>query len=262
MFPAVLKDAKASEARNVEEALAALADTEARLPTLLRRIRRHMTLEPGAPVLDVGAAQGGYVTALKRAGFDARGVEPWEPAIVTSREMSKQTGVETDIVHGYAEELPYEDGSFDLVIASSVMEHVDDPDQVFREVYRVLRPGGGFYFYTGSNLSLTQVEIQGFPLFAWYPDKVRRRIMAWAVEKRPHLVGHTTKPAIHWFSPRKTPKMLAAAGFQRSIDIYNLVGDDELSGMRLTMTRAARRNRVARVGAYMVNGSIAYLAVK
>lgn len=259
----MLKDkAGASEERNVEEALAALADTEERLPELLRRIRRHMTLEPGASALDIGAAQGGYVTALTRAGFEARGVEPWKPAIDTSREMSKRTGVDTDIVEGFAEDLPFEDESFDLVVAMSVMEHVVDPDRVFREAYRVLKPGGGFYFYTGSNLSITQVEIAGFPLFAWYPDKVRRRIMNWAVEKHPHLVGYTKMPAIHWFSPWKTPKALAAAGFSSSVDIYNLVGDDELSGLRLKLTRAARRNAVARVGAYMVNGSLAFLAVK
>jgi SAM-dependent methyltransferase len=263
MVAVVLKEkAGASEERNVEEALAALAATEESLPGLLRRIRAHMTLEPGAAVLDIGAAQGAYVTALTRAGFAARGVEPWKPAIATGRELSARTGVETDIVEGFAESLPYEDESFDLVIAMSVMEHVVDPDQVFREAYRVLKPGGGFYFYTGSNLGIKQVEIQGFPLFAWYPDKLRRRIMAWAVEKRPHLVGYTKMPAIHWFSPRTTPKMLAAAGFRKSVDIWNLVDDSELSGKRLKATQLARTNRLARFAGYVVNGSIAYLSVK
>src|SRR3954454_8112055 len=101
--------AGASEKRSLDEALEALRVTEESMPKILKRIRAFMALEQGADVLDVGAAQGGYVTAFTRAGFNARGAEPWEPAIATSRELAKHTGVQTDIVHGWAEELPYED---------------------------------------------------------------------------------------------------------------------------------------------------------
>jgi SAM-dependent methyltransferase len=263
-LPAVFQQEKAgaSEKRSLDEALEALAVTEAAMPKLLKRVRAFMPLEEGADVLDVGAAQGGYVTAFIKAGFKARGVEPWEPAIATSRDLARTTGIETDIVHGWAEELPYEDQSFDFVTAMSVMEHVKDPQQVFREVNRVLRPGGGFYFYTGSNLSYRQVEIKGFPLFPWYPDPVRRRIMDWAVEKRPSLVGHTEMPAYNWFSPWKTERWLRDAGFSRAIDVFDFIQDEELSGARLTAVKAARRNTAARVLGYVVNGTLAYLAIK
>jgi ubiquinone/menaquinone biosynthesis C-methylase UbiE len=47
-----------------------------------------------------------------------------------------------------ASDLPYSDASFDVVIADNVMEHLDQPEQVFREIARVLTPGGRLLFKT------------------------------------------------------------------------------------------------------------------
>jgi len=46
------------------------------------------------------------------------------------------------------ERLPFSDNSFSLVTANMVVEHVEDPESLFREVYRVLAPGGCFLFHT------------------------------------------------------------------------------------------------------------------
>lgn len=46
--------------------------------------------------------------------------------------------------------LPLESNSVDLVMARSVMEHITDPDRVYRELYRVLKPGGHFVFLTAN----------------------------------------------------------------------------------------------------------------
>jgi len=254
---------KASERRTVDEALAALEVIEKRhVPVLLARLRRRLDLPPGSEVLEIGAAQGTYLTALTRHGFRARGVEPWPPAIEVSKELSKRTGVETDITLGRGEELPFESESFDLVLAISVMEHVQDPDAVFREVQRVLRPGGGFYFYTGSALHPRQVEIAGFPLFPWYPDRLRRRIMRWAVENRPDLIGHTEQPAWNWFTPWGTRRALRRAGFSEAVERWDLVDPDELSGRKRLGSLAVQRVPGMRIVGAFASGAIAFLAIK
>ena len=254
----------ASERRSVDQALAQLEEIEKRrVPVLLQRLRRRMDIPEGAQVLEIGAAQGTYLIALTRLGFHARGIEPWGEAIETGRELSRATGVETDIVQGQGEDLSaFESDSFDLVLAISVMEHVDDPDAVFRQVHRVLKPGGGFYFYTGSALHPRQVEIQGFPLFPWYPDRLRRRIMDWAVAKRPHLVGYTDKPAYNWFTPWGTRKALLRAGFSEAIERWQMVDPEELTGKKRLGTIAMQRVPGARLVGAFASGAIAFLAIK
>jgi len=45
-------------------------------------------------------------------------------------------------VEGEAEELPFDDASFDVVISNGVIDLIPDKDIVFGEIYRVLKPGG------------------------------------------------------------------------------------------------------------------------
>jgi len=52
------------------------------------------------------------------------------------------------LVRGDITRLPFAEASFDLVTANMVVEHLDDPEEQFREVYRVLKPGGRFIFHT------------------------------------------------------------------------------------------------------------------
>lgn len=49
---------------------------------------------------------------------------------------------------GSASHLPFKDGSFELVTANMVVEHLAQPVEQFREIHRVLRPGGQFVFHT------------------------------------------------------------------------------------------------------------------
>lgn len=51
-------------------------------------------------------------------------------------------------VFGDLSQLPFTSGSWDVISANMVMEHLDDPDAVLREVHRVLSPGGTFVFHT------------------------------------------------------------------------------------------------------------------
>jgi 2-polyprenyl-3-methyl-5-hydroxy-6-metoxy-1,4-benzoquinol methylase len=253
---------QATEQNDLETALAKLPEAEQFLRRLMGRVAPFFPLRPPARVLDVGAAQGVATTAFKRLGFDALGVEPWEPAIEFSHELSRRTGVETTIRTGLAEELPFDSEYFDFLLAYSVMEHVDDPEAVFSEAYRVLKPSGAFFFSTTSALSPRQAEIGLFPLFPWYPPRLQRRLMEWAMENRPELVGHTTRPAYHWFKHREVRRSLTGIGFSEVVDRWQLRREEEGGRLRRGIIAACSASRPARLLGDIASPGMEYLAVK
>lgn len=76
-----------------------------------------------------------------------------------------------------ARALPFASGSFDLVTANMVVEHLDDPGVQFREIARVLRAGGVFLFHT-PNASSYIVRIARL-----LPDRLKKQLI-WFLERR------------------------------------------------------------------------------
>jgi SAM-dependent methyltransferase len=254
---------RASENRTIDQVMNMVPRANATITKVLDEVGPHCPrVSPGARILEMGTAQGLYVNILTNAGFDARGIEPWHPAIETSRKLEARTGVKTNVIEAWAENLPFRSEEFDFVFAISVMEHVRDPMAVSREVHRVLRPDGGFYFHTTSALGLRQNEIRGFPLFKWYPAPVKRRVMWWAAENRPSLIDGTAAPAIHWYTPWGVRRDLGSAGFRQVLDRWDLKRDDQFDGWRRRALRMARPRRSLRLIGDFVKPGSGYLAVK
>ena len=234
---------QAAELASVQKTLANLEWFEEMARIKLKRLSRVVRLPDRPMVLDLGASSGSGIVGWQRAGCDCVGVEPFAEALANARIVSEKLGIPICIKEGVAEKLPFAEESFDLVSAQSVMEHVDDINQVVSEVYRVLRPSGVFYFNCASAMCPRQDEIDGFPLFGWYPNRVKLRIMDWAKVHRPALVGYTEHPAINWLTTRQARKMLIQHGFRRIWDRWDLRCLDEggrVYGMLLRTIRCSR----------------------
>jgi SAM-dependent methyltransferase len=95
------------------------------------------TLPAGARILDAGCGTGRNLAEYASLGH-AEGIEPSDTGVRYCRERG------LDVRQGVLESLPIEDGRFDLVFASDVLEHVEGDVAAFRELRRVTKPGAGF----------------------------------------------------------------------------------------------------------------------
>jgi SAM-dependent methyltransferase len=109
-------------------------------PALAAAMADAARIRPGKRALDVGCGPGALTAELaSRLGAEhVSAVDPSAPFLEECR--SRNPGV--DVREGRAETLPFEDASFDAVLAQLVLHFVGDPAAAAAEMRRVLRPGG------------------------------------------------------------------------------------------------------------------------
>lgn len=112
-------------------------------------------------VLEVGCGGGLLSEGMAERGVIVVGIDPSESSLQTARTHSQQSGLgqNTFFEQGYAESLPYADGSFSAIVCMDVLEHIDNPDAAIREISRVLAPGGIFIFDTINRTFLARIAL-------------------------------------------------------------------------------------------------------
>ena len=105
-----------------------------------------------ARILDVGCGTGANLIMLSKYG-DAEGVDISRDAVSFCRERGLDK-----VKLGAAEELPSDEGTFDLVTALDVVEHMDDDVACLLEMRRVLRPGGRVLLFVPTFMFLWGVQ--------------------------------------------------------------------------------------------------------
>jgi SAM-dependent methyltransferase len=106
-------------------------------PERIELFRRYVG-GPGRHVLDLGCRDGALTQAYA-GGTEIVGVDADREALAEAKKL----GIETRWAD-LDDALPFEDGTFDIVVAGELLEHLRDPRRVVSEVFRVLRPGGTF----------------------------------------------------------------------------------------------------------------------
>jgi len=102
----------------------------------------------GLKVLDIGCGGGLACEYVANLNANVSGIDLSFNSIKTAQEHARRSNLKIDYQRGLAENLPYEEHSFDVVLCFDVLEHVEDWKKVILEAYRVLKKDGLFLFDT------------------------------------------------------------------------------------------------------------------
>lgn len=114
-------------------------------------------------VLDAGCGGGRNLFYFLKNGYDVYGIDPNPNAVAAVRQLSQMLNPanrEENFVIGAAEELPYEDSYFDLVISSAVLHFAKGPahfDSMLQSMWRVLKPGGYLFARLASDIGIEEL---------------------------------------------------------------------------------------------------------
>ena len=152
-------------------------------------------VEPGMDVLDVACGTGNATIPAAKAGARVTGLDFSPVMLETARERSADAMVEIDFVEGDAQELPFEDASFDRVLSTFGHMFAPDHQRTAAEMRRVLRPGGVI------------------AVACWAPEGSIGRMFRTLAELVPPPPGAT--PPILWGTEGHVRELLGDAEFER-----------------------------------------------
>jgi ubiquinone biosynthesis O-methyltransferase len=141
------------------------------------RLERRLILElvgdvGGRKVLDVGCGDGELALALVKRGAIVTGIDASFAMIDAAEWRAKQHAAEIAFQVATAEQLPFPAGRFDVVTAITILCFVEDAAPVFREIARVLRPGGRLVI---GELGRWSTWAAGRRIRAWLGSRLWRR---------------------------------------------------------------------------------------
>jgi arsenite methyltransferase len=127
-------------------------------------------LKAGETVLDLGSGGGiDVLLSARRVGPSGKayGLDMTDEMLALARENQSKAGAENvEFLKGEIEHIPLPDNSIDVIISNCVINLSADKDQVIREAFRVLKPGGRF--------AVSDVVTRG-----QVPDRLRRDMLLW-----------------------------------------------------------------------------------
>ncbi|MFB3778604.1 MAG: class I SAM-dependent methyltransferase [Bryobacteraceae bacterium] len=210
-----------------------LEEKQPAFENILRYIRKVRAVTPSCRILEVGTGVGWFPLLCGLNGLSCKGLEISPQLIEYARELGRSYGVEADLTLGNLETVDLGEAQYDVIVCSSVFEHVERWRESLGRVYRALKIGGALFFESTNKFSLTSGEWPSFPLYGWLPNGVRYRLRKLAHGPDIMKLGID----FHQFTYPLLRRAFRQAGFSRILDRVELSDPDLVASpvKRLTL---------------------------
>jgi len=235
-----------------------LEDKEEHFRSYLRALESYKRIDAGTRILEVGTGIGWFPLLCQRHGLTCKGLEISPRLVEYARQWGRQYGLEPDIELGNIEESDIGSGLYDVIIASSVFEHIEHWRPALQRIHRALRPGGALFFESSNKFSLTSGEFH-LPLYGWLPDRVRYWL------RRRLQGGDIMKLGIdfHQFTYPQLRRAFRQAGFTEIYDRVDMATLEYVSrAWKKRLVRAAKRSRAVKALALTFADVTRFVCVK
>lgn len=215
---------------------------------------------PGGRALEVGCGAGRIAIALARRGFQVDGLDLAPRVIERAADLAASDGVAARFfVADFSKPDPrFPDGTYDLVVCSEVLEHVEPWQEVVDNIARVLKPGGLLVLTTPNDPGQFSVldEYAGHVRrFGW--EELQSGLGAFSILKA-FTVGFPLTRAVHWTYKRVALPLLfkehAPERMWQDDSLYRRVGaeaayqlariDDLFNGLKLGTTWVVKARKL------------------
>ena len=99
-------------------------------------------------ILDFGCGTGGPAIYIQKSyNATVTGVDVDDVILEEAQEAIRKTDIHIDLVKITSNTLPFEDNSFDIIFSKEVILHIENKEELFKELYRVLKPGGSIVIF-------------------------------------------------------------------------------------------------------------------
>ena len=157
------------------------------------RLVRFAGVQRASKVLDVASGTGVVALTAARAGASVTGIDLTPELVAHAKENAALSETEVKWLEGDAEDLPFGDGAFDIVVSQFGHMFAPRPEVVVREMLRVLRPGGTIAFAT------------------WPPELLTGRMFAMMGRYSPAGPPPGVSPSPQWGDPNIVRERLGSA---------------------------------------------------
>ncbi|MEZ4800051.1 MAG: class I SAM-dependent methyltransferase [Flavobacteriales bacterium] len=229
-------------------------------PFLLSRLIHHLQPKQDGNYLDIGCGTGNYTIALHQNGLNIDGIEPSD----LMRQEAQSRSNKIKWTKGIAELLPFDNNSYDGVLATLTIHHWENLNMAFAEIVRVLKPGSRVVIFTS-----TSEQMQGYWLNHFFPKMIEKSMLQMpsltTIESALNAAGLTiqTKELYHvkddlqdcfLYVGKNKPALYFNASIRNGISSFSaLANQDEVAKGLIKLQQAIDDNTIQHIQEYYKN---------